>query len=94
MYLTVHEQLHGFTGSSAVWSRNIPVLAKVYRVIAPDLRGHGDSTKFVSGHHVSRLAMDLKNIIDDLKLAEKGDIRVVAGSLGCAILWSVSTLWS
>jgi len=88
MYLTVHGQLHGFTGSSAVWKRNIPALSKVYRVIAPDLRGHGDSDHSVHGYHVSRLAMDLKTIIDHLKLP-KGKIRVIAGSLGCAIIWFV-----
>jgi pimeloyl-ACP methyl ester carboxylesterase len=72
-----------------VWRRNIPALSEVYRVIAPDLRGHGDSDKSIAGYHVSRLAMDLKNIIDGLQLA-KGNIRVVGGSLGCAILWFVS----
>jgi len=86
--LTVHGQLHGFTGSSAVWRRNIPALSKMYRVIAPDLRGHGDSDKPVYGYHVSRLAMDLKTIIDYLQLP-KGDIKVIAGSLGCAIIWLV-----
>jgi pimeloyl-ACP methyl ester carboxylesterase len=91
MFLTVREQLHGFTGSSAVWNRNIPALSKVYRVIAPDLRGHGDSGKAPSGHHVARLAMDLRNIIDALQLPKK-NIRIIAGSLGCAIVWFVQAL--
>jgi hypothetical protein len=35
--------------------------------------------------------MDLKNIIDGLQLA-KSPIRVIAGSLGCAIIWFVLIL--
>ncbi len=87
--MTVTAQLHGFTGSSEVWKRNIPGLSQVYRVIAPDLRGHGESQKPSYGYHVSRLAMDLRNMIDELQLP-KGEIRAVAGSLGCAILWFVA----
>jgi hypothetical protein len=87
--LTIRRQLHGFTGSSNVWQRNIPALAEVYRVIAPDLRSHGVSAKPSTGHHVARLAMDLKEIIRHLRLAER-QIRVIAGSLGCAIFWFVN----
>jgi pimeloyl-ACP methyl ester carboxylesterase len=63
-------------------------LSQTYRVIAPDLRGHGQSDKPVAGHHVSRLAMDLRELIDHLKLP-LGQIRAVGGSLGCAVIWSV-----
>jgi hypothetical protein len=81
-------QIHGFTGSSEVWKRNIPALSQKYRVIAPDLRGHGESDTTTYGYHVARLAMDLKEMIDHLKLSH-GQIKVIAGSLGCAIIWSV-----
>ncbi len=84
--LTFWVQLHGFTGSSDVWRRNVPALSRSYRVIAPDLRGHGGSPKLKHGHHVSRLAMDLRGLIDAAQLAQT-PIRVVAGSLGCAIIW-------
>lgn len=86
---TNHGQIHGFTGSSEVFKRNAPALSHVYRVIAPDLRGHGDSEKPEAGHHVFRLAMDLKNLIDHLNFPD-GNIRVIAGSLGCAIIWFVA----
>jgi len=33
--------LHGIGGSHAVWNDIIPGLAKEFRVVAPDLRGHG-----------------------------------------------------
>ena len=37
--------IHGMGGSSSSWSDVIPLLAKNYRVIAPDLLGHGESDK-------------------------------------------------
>ena len=33
------------SGSSATWRAIIPALAKKYRVVAPDLLGHGESAK-------------------------------------------------
>ena len=36
--------LHGYTGSSGDWELFLPDLAKEYRLIIPDLRGHGRST--------------------------------------------------
>jgi len=84
--------IHGFTGSSEVFKRNIPVLSKSYRVIAYDLRGHGKSDKPKSGYHVSRLAVDLKNLIDHLGLDK--DVKAIGTSLGCAVLWSYSELFT
>jgi hypothetical protein len=40
---------------------------------------------------VARLAMDLKEIIRHLRLTER-PIRVIAGSLGCAIIWFVNEI--
>ena len=37
--------IHGMAGSSATWEAITPQLAKKYRVIAPDLLGHGKSAK-------------------------------------------------
>jgi hypothetical protein len=54
------QQLHGWTGSSQVWQRNIPgFVAGGYRVIVPDLRGHGESGKPRHGYHVARLVGDV-----------------------------------
>jgi alpha-beta hydrolase superfamily lysophospholipase len=37
--------VHGMGGSSDTWGGVIPLLARKYRVIAPDLLGHGQSDK-------------------------------------------------
>ena len=36
--------LHGFNGSHTVWREFIPELSQRFKIIAPDLRGHGRST--------------------------------------------------
>ncbi|THV44421.1 hypothetical protein BGAL_0648g00030 [Botrytis galanthina] len=94
--------LHGFTGSKDVWQKNVDALRKTYRVVVPDLRGHGDSQKPKHGYHVSRLAMDLheltQHIIHSSATGQKGargdkKFLAIGGSLGCAILWSYAELF-
>jgi len=47
--------VHGGYGGWAHWIRNIPVLAKHFRLLLPDLPGHGDSAmppEPISGHGI------------------------------------------
>jgi 3-oxoadipate enol-lactonase len=60
--------IHGFCGSSAYWQKVIPELAKQYRVIAPDLRGHGESSAPDETCTMERLADDLVHLLDELSL--------------------------
>lgn len=78
-----------------MWQRNIAALSRKWRVITPDLRGHGESDKPKHGYHVSRLAMDLRELLvhilrDCNKPPEDIRFRALGGSLGCSILWYVS----
>jgi pimeloyl-ACP methyl ester carboxylesterase len=58
--------LHGFAQTSREWYRNvIPALAKHYRVIAPDLRGAGDSDKPPSGYDKKTMADDIYKLVHD-----------------------------
>ena len=41
--------LHGFPETSFAWRFQVPVLAEHYRVIAPDLRGYGETDKPAGG---------------------------------------------
>lgn len=70
------------------------MLSSCYHIIAPDLRGHGESAKTKHGYHVARLAMDLQNLLTHLALQDKASIRCIAGSLGCSILWSYAELFT
>ena len=62
-------------------------------MIAPDLRGHGESEKCKHGYHVMRLAMDLKELVLFLQSTADGvnkrPWKAIGGSLGCSILWFV-----
>jgi haloacetate dehalogenase len=42
--------LHGFPETHYAWRHQIPALATRYRVIAPDLRGYGETDKPASGY--------------------------------------------
>lgn len=71
--------LHGFCGSSAYWKNIIPVLSQHYRVIAPDLRGHGGSEVPSDTYSMERMADDVKHLLDELKLS---DVVMFGHSLG------------
>jgi pimeloyl-ACP methyl ester carboxylesterase len=58
--------LHGFPDTSAVWRHQIPVLAdEGFRVIAPDMRGFGDSSKpqAVEDYKVMKLVGDVSALM-------------------------------
>ncbi|PQE18922.1 hypothetical protein CJF31_00010445 [Rutstroemia sp. NJR-2017a BVV2] len=94
-------RLHGFTGSSLVFRKNIPLLTPSHRILAPDLRGHGSSSKTPHGYHVSRLAMDIHELLSHLNLlpspsspSSPPKIRALGASLGASILWSYTELFT
>jgi pimeloyl-ACP methyl ester carboxylesterase len=51
--------IHGITGSSLSWVRVAPVLAERHRVIAVDLKGHGDSDRAETGYRFSEQAREV-----------------------------------
>jgi pimeloyl-ACP methyl ester carboxylesterase len=51
--------LHGFAQTSHMWRPLIAELAKTHTVIAPDLRGFGDSTKPDGGYDKKTMARDV-----------------------------------
>src|SRR5919112_5396423 len=58
--------LHGWPETWYEWHRVMPALAKNYTVIAPDLRGLGDSSKPVTGYDGKTLAEDIYQLISQL----------------------------
>jgi pimeloyl-ACP methyl ester carboxylesterase len=57
--------LHGFPQFSYAWRKQIPELAKSFRVVAPDLRGYNDSSKppRVRDYSIAALASDVPALI-------------------------------
>ncbi|WP_144141283.1 alpha/beta fold hydrolase [Paraburkholderia sp. BCC1884] len=58
--------LHYWGGSSRTWDDVIAALPNVYRTIAPDHRGWGDSDQPASGYALADLADDARRVIDAL----------------------------
>ena len=71
--------IHGLGGSSRVWHDDIGLLAKSYRVIAPDLPGYGKSDKPKVDYSVSYQAHVVKELINALG-ADK--VALAGNSLG------------
>src|SRR5215469_13382408 len=51
--------LHGFPETWYCWRHQIPALAERYRIIAPDLRGYGETSKPESGYDKRTMAADV-----------------------------------
>jgi haloacetate dehalogenase len=58
--------LHGWPQTSQCWQKVTPVLAKDFRVVAPDLRGYGLSDKPRGGYDKKTMAQDIHDLIDHL----------------------------
>lgn len=58
--------LHGFPHTWRLWTAVIPHLARHHRVIAPDLRGLGATTRTDGGYDAGTLAADAEALLDAL----------------------------
>lgn len=71
--------IHGMAGSAETWRAVLPQLAKKYRVIAPDLLGHGQSSKPRTDYSLGAFAVGLRDLLDELGVQSA---TVVGHSLG------------
>ena len=58
--------LHGWPQTWYMWRKVIPALAERYTVIAPDLRGFGESAKPVDGYDKKTVAADVRALVRQL----------------------------
>ena len=58
--------LHGWPETWYEWHHVMPALAKNYTVIAPDLRGLGDSSKPLTGYDGKTVAEDIHQLVTQL----------------------------
>jgi pimeloyl-ACP methyl ester carboxylesterase len=64
--------LHGWPQHWYCWRRVVPLLADRYRLLMPDLRGHGWTSAPASGYDKEQLATDLLGLLDILELPRVG----------------------
>jgi pimeloyl-ACP methyl ester carboxylesterase len=79
--------VHGFPDSNSVWRYQIPALVDAgFRVIAPDLRGFGESTAPPNraDYKIDRFVGDLIAILDAIDVAT---VRLVGHDWGAAVGW-------
>lgn len=79
--------LHGSFQSGAFFKRQYTdeALTADHRLIIPDLRGHGESSKPTYGYRISRLAKDVQELVADLDI---DPATWVGWSMGGSVIWS------
>lgn len=61
--------LHGYPQTGHMWRKVMPALAERFTVVAPDLRGYGDSDRPAAGYDKRTMAADVAALIEALGLA-------------------------
>ena len=64
--------LHGWPQHWWCWRRVVPLLQDSYRLVVPDLRGHGWTDAPGTGYDKEQLATDLLGLLDALELPRVG----------------------
>ena len=80
----------GWSQSSEELKGSAESLSAVRKVIALDMRGHGESEKLEYGYRVYRLAQDLHETINKLEFPT---VDLMAHSMGCAVIWAYIDLY-
>ena len=76
--------LHGLGGSSSIWYKQIPELAKHYNLILPDFYGHGKSREVLPIYTFQGVADEMIKVLDELNLPRVHLIGISMGSgVGC-----------
>ena len=83
---------HGFPELAYSWRHQIPVLADAgYRVIVPDMRGYGDSSRpeAIEDYNVVELCGDIAGLLDAL---DESDAVVVGHDWGANVAWWMAVI--
>jgi pimeloyl-ACP methyl ester carboxylesterase len=83
--------LHGFPETSRAWRKQIPALAKRFRVVAPDLRGFGASDK-PNGIAAYRTSVVAEDIVGLIRAFGADRAHVVGHDWGGGVAWALATL--
>lgn len=80
--------LHGWPHTRRIWDQVIPALTRDHLVIAPDLRGLGDSARPREGYDAATLAADLAGLLDGFDLPA-ASVLALDASVPAAFLFAL-----
>lgn len=75
--------VHGYAGVLESWEYQLNYFARNYRVVALDLRGHGQSDAPYTNYTMDEMVSDLQAVVEDLEFPEK--FILIAHSFGGSI---------
>lgn len=75
--------LHGLGSTKQDWDLQIPVLSRKFRVIAPDFRAHGNSTKVPEKQGVEYMMEDVYQLLKSLDIAKASFVGFSMGGAVC-----------
>lgn len=73
--------LHGLGSSCQDWEYQIPALARQYRVIVMDMRGHGRSDKPYGRYSIQAMSNDVEALIEHLHLGPVHTVQARSNGL-------------
>jgi pimeloyl-ACP methyl ester carboxylesterase len=80
--------LHGFPELWYSWRHQLAGLSESFRVVAPDLRGYGETEKPTSGYDLETLGTDVAALISELG---EGPAFLAGHDWGGAVAWHLAT---
>ena len=78
--------LHGYAETSHMWIPLLPLLATSHTVIAPDLRGAGDSERPTGGYDKKTMAVDIRELVR--RLGYDQQVEVVGHDIGLMVAYA------
>lgn len=87
--------LHGFLDFWYIWNKQIPELSKEFCIVAPDLRGYGNTSKPEDSaeYLMEKLVGDVKDMIQQLNPRNESKVILVGHDWGGMIALCFATLY-
>jgi pimeloyl-ACP methyl ester carboxylesterase len=83
--------VHGFGQNWYMWNRLLPELSKHFTVIAPDMRGVGESGKPAGGYDKKNMAVDMHELMKKLGFQH---INLVGHDIGLMVAYAYAAKFS